>query len=527
MKKYITGINPLYLFCAVIFFSACTKDFEDMNTDKTKIEVLKGKQLDKLFTTAEYAGITNTDEYAGGYQLLQSLYTDAQAQFFACTQKNFPSDRNAMVGRWIDGGWGAFLSGATTLDLILKQTGPTSLAPDPEREAVAKIWRVFIFMPMTDLFGPIPYSEVGSGKDEILYDSQESIYDDFFTSLADATSVLSQNLARGKVFADGDVIYGGDLASWLKFGNSLRLRCAIRISKVKPDKAKSEAEAAAAMAGGMITTNADNAFMQTSPPTYLNPLGVISDWGEFRMSASMESVLKGYTDPRLPKYFEPAENTGVFKGIRNGLTIEQMSDAPNSNENNSNIVSRFRNAAMTSEPFGLMVAAETWFNMAEAKLNGWNVGALSAKEDYENGIATSMNQWGVSNYSTYISSNNTPAPYTSSSTLFNYNLPPMSDIPVEFGASEAVQREQIGTQKWLALFPFCSPEAWAESRRTGFPKLYPRMNNENPDASVDPRSVKRLIYPPSESIINPAGYQSGIQLLGGPDKSSTKLWWNP
>src|SRR4051812_21437972 len=120
MKKYIAGFNLLTVSFAVMFLSSCTRNFEELNTDKTKIAVLKGKQLDKLFTTAEYAGITNTDEYAGGYQLLHSLYTDEQAQFFACTQTKFPSDRNEMVGRWIDGGWGAFLSGATTLAEILK-----------------------------------------------------------------------------------------------------------------------------------------------------------------------------------------------------------------------------------------------------------------------------------------------------------------------------------------------------------------------------------------------------------------------
>src|SRR6266498_4495427 len=326
MKKCISGFSLLLSLCPVIFLSSCTKDFEELNTDKTRIVSLKGKELDKLFTTAEYAGITNTDQWAGGYQLIQSLASDEQAQFFACTQPRFPSDRNAMVGRWLDGGGGDFLTGATTVAVILQQTGPEAALPDPVREAVAKIWKVYIYMPMTDDFGTITYSQVGSGKDEILYDSQEDIYNDFFTSLADATSVISQNLDKGTTFADGDVIYGGNLTQWLKLGNSLRLRCAIRISKKVPDKAKTEAEAAIAAPGGLVTTNADIAFMKTSPPNYLNPIGVISDWGEFRMSASMESLLKGYADPRLPKYFEPAVNTGQFDGIRNGLTIEQMSD---------------------------------------------------------------------------------------------------------------------------------------------------------------------------------------------------------
>lgn len=523
--KNITGFILLLFLCAIIVLSSCTKDFEDLNTDKTRLVTLHGAEFDKLFTTAEYAGITNTDEYAGGYQLVQSLATDEQAQFFACTQPRFPSDRNGMVGRWLDGGWGAFLTGATTLAVILQQTGPDAAFPDPVREAVAKIWRVYIFMPMTDDFGPIPYSEVGNGKDEVLYDSQEDIYNDFFTSLADATTVLSQNIDKGKVFEAGDVIYGGDLAKWLKLGNSLRLRCAIRVSKKVPDKAKSEGEAAIAAPGGLVTANADNAFMKPTPPTYLNPIGVISDWGEFRMSASMESVLKGYSDPRMPKYFEPAVNTHTFEGIRNGLTIEQMSDPANSNENNSNIVIRFRNANMTTEPHGLYFAAETWFNLAEAALNGWNVGSYGdAKKCYESGIAASMTQWGVTDYATYVASTNTPIPYTSPNSA--YNTRAVSNIPVAFGATADIQREQIGTQKWLALYPSCSPEAWAEFRRTGFPKLLSRLNNENPDASTDAGSVKRLIYPPNEAIINPKGYQSGVQLLGGPDKTSTPLWWD-
>src|SRR5438105_3404420 len=149
MKRNIIGFNLLTVLCFAVIFSSCTKNFDELNNDKTRIEVLRGKQLDKLFTTAEYAGITNTDQWAGGYQLLQSLYTDEQAQFFACTQPRFPSDRNQMVGNWINGGWGAFLQGANTLAAILKNTGPESEAPDPVREAVAKIWKVYIYMPMT------------------------------------------------------------------------------------------------------------------------------------------------------------------------------------------------------------------------------------------------------------------------------------------------------------------------------------------------------------------------------------------
>src|SRR4030095_16076408 len=385
MKKYVTGFNLFVSFWLLLSLSSCTKGFDELNTDKTKIEVLAPKQLDKLFSTAAYAGITNTDQSAGGYQLIYSLASDEQCQFFSCTQKAFPSDRNAMVGRWINGGWGAFLQGATTLDAIIKQTGPNAATPDPLREAVAKIWKVYIYMPMTDAFGPIPYSQVGNGQDVVKHDSQESIYTDFFKILTEATSALSQNTNK-KAFASGDVIYDGNLAKWLKLGNSLRLRAAIRLSKKSPAIAKTQAEAAIAAAGGLLTSFSDNANMRPTPPNYLNPIGVISEWGEFRMSASMESVLKGYQDPRLPMYFSPAKNTGQYKGIRNGLSILQMSEAFNANDNNSKVVPRFQNAADGTEPHTLYTAAETWFNIAEAAVNGWNVGSVTAKQAYENGI---------------------------------------------------------------------------------------------------------------------------------------------
>jgi hypothetical protein len=230
--------------------------------------------------------------------------------------------------------------------------------------------------------------------------------------------------------------------------------------------------------------------------------------------------MNGYDDPRVPKYWEPAKNTGLFKGIRNGLTIEQMSNVANSNENNSNVPSRFQNVANTTEPHGIMVAAETWFNLAEAKLNGWNVSSMTPKELYEGGIAASMAQWGVAggDVTAYLASSAKPAALGDI-----YSTPAASDIPVAFGASEAVQREQIGTQKWLSLYPSMSPEAWSEFRRTGYPKLLPRLNSDNGGTEAD--RIKRLVFPPDESIINPKGYESGVQLIGG-DNNDIRMWWD-
>ncbi|RZK99342.1 MAG: SusD/RagB family nutrient-binding outer membrane lipoprotein, partial [Pedobacter sp.] len=100
-----------------------------------------------------------------------------------------------------------------------------------------------------------------------------------------------------------------------------------------------------------------------------------------------------------------------------------------------------------------------------------------------------------------------------------------TNIPVAFGSSDDVMREQIATQKWLSLYPSMSPEAWADFRRSNYPKLLPRLNNDNPEASTAASSLKRLIFPPDESIINPKGYESGVGFLGG-DRNNIPLWWD-
>ena len=81
--------------------------------------------------------------------------------------------------------------------------------------------------------------------------------------------------------------------------------------------------------------------------------------------------------------------------------------------------------------------------------------------------------------------------------------------------------EQIITQKWLALFPN-GWEAWAEARRTGYPKQYARVSSENPDVPVD-QIPSRMTYTSSEFTTNGDAVNAAISgQLGGADKNNTK-----
>jgi hypothetical protein len=260
-----------------------------------------------------------------------------------------------------------------------------------------------------------------------------------------------------------------------------------------------------------------------------NGLAIMSDWNEFRMSASMESVLKGYNDPRLPIYFLPAVNTGEYKGLRNGLSVVQLGLDANKADNNSHVGPRWASPAAggistyLSTPQNVMATAEAYFLRAEGALLGWNMDG-NAKDLYNEGITNSLAQWGITDatiVSNYINSMNTPVPPGD-----YLNSPAMTNIPVKFGTDLAVQKEQVATQKWLALFPD-GMEAWADYRRSHILKLYPVVNSDNPDiTNTRTQWIKRIPFLLSETQNNGAAVEAAIPLLNGPDKVTTPLWWD-
>ena len=507
---------------SMVGLSACTDKFQDINTDKTKLVTLTNTELPYLFSKAQSAS-----SYAGGtYQIAQNLFADLYSQYYATSATYFPSDRNVIRFDWLQGGWTAIYT-QTVPQLRSLEAG---YATGTAERALTDIWWVYSFHRLTDYYGPIPYFDAGKPARSVKYDAQDKIYEDFFKKLDAATTVLKGKTAE-KPFGSFDLLYAGDVNKWIKFANTLRLRLAMRTSAVTPAIAKTQAEAA--VAGGVMEIasadfNAgDDAYMVKSEPANdFNGLSRIAIWNEFRMSSAMESALKGYEDPRSTIFFQPTA-TGTIDGLRNGLTPAQLGDAANSNAATSNVGKRWVSgggAAWTSigsTPQNVMHSAEAFFLRAEGALNGWSMGG-TAKDLYEKGIAASMKQWGISDaaaIAAYVNSGKTPVAPND-----GLQSPALSSAPIKWGASPEVQREQIGTQKWLALYPD-GIEAWAEFRRTKYPTLYPVANNENADLAPGQRP-RRIPFLLLERNTNAEAVTAAEALLGGPDKVSTPLWWD-
>jgi hypothetical protein len=393
---------------------------------------------------------------------------------------------------------------------------------DPVALAMADVLRVAIMHVVTDAFGPIPYSRVMENKTESLavpYDTQKQVYDKMFEELTAAAAVFAGNLhIDAATFAKFDNVFYGNITQWLRYTNSLKLRMAMRISYIEPDRAKTLAEEA--VAGGVIEQNADNAHMHTEDN---RTVLLYRDWQDYGVGADILCYMNGYADPRREKMFtKGTKGTGTaaesdFYGMRIGIHCTDKGA----------MMTAYSAPVVGSEdPHNWMNAAEVTFLRAEGALRGWTMGG-DAKTLYNRAIALSFEERGAAGADTYVESTATPQAYTDPLGNHSYNTP-MSNITVKWndgGNAFEENLERIITQKWIAIFPL-GPEAWAEHRRTGYPRLIPVALNKSGNTVDSSIGARRLAYPADEYTENGNNVRAAVEMLGGPDNCGTRLWWD-
>jgi len=512
MKK----LNMLIYVSMLCLGTSCTGHFDELNTPEKFLSVdnLDASLLGQAFAQCQYRGIMGD---GSDLQQAQNLFSDLYAQYFATSVPWFNTDQYIHMGDWANWAWTAFYrDAAPQLHFVEDYTVKNNM---PVENALAKVWKVMIYHRMADQWGPIIYSQFGNAQTSVAYDAQQDIYMDFFRLLDEASAVLSAN-AGGNAFGSNDLLYAGNVGKWLVFANTLRLRLAVRLAYVAPEVAKQEAEKA--VAAGVMELVADNANLLTTDISR-HPHEKISLWEEYRMSATMESVLKGYADPRLQVYFDPAVDGQQYRGLRNGV---ETGDRTGVNSYYSAIGKKFHALSQggINPDIKVMGAAEAYFLRAEGALRGWNMGG-SVNDLYNEGIRQSIlaeTNASQADIEAYIHANRIPASLND-----KWNSPAVSDVPIAFqpsGDFEA-QLEQIITQKWIALFPD-GWEAWSELRRTGYPARYPIVQSLDPEIPVD-AIIRRLPFVPIEYQNNAAAVQHAVTLLGGGgDGRLVKVWWD-
>ena len=349
--------------------------------------------------------------------------------------------------------------------------------------AIADIMQVYAFSVLVNTFGDVPYSEALDPNTLFpKYDDAQTIYNDLLRRLDEDIAAL--NTASAGFSASADIVYGGDVAKWIKFANSLKMKLAMTIADVDAAKAKAAVEEASPKA---FTSAADNAIVQYYAATpNNNPI-----WGDlinskrqdFVAAEALVNTLKTANDPRLPIYFKPNDN-GVYVG---GVVGE--------NNTYSNFAKPGTKLEDPALPNLLLSYDEIEFYRAEAIERGFNVSGTAA-EHYNNAIRASILYWGGTDAqaSAYLAQ---PA--------------------LAYATAAGNYKQKIGTQKWIALYNR-PVDAWTEVRRLDYPVLAPPSQAKS-------GYPNRLPYPTNEQTLNNANYTAAAAKIGT-DKVETKIFWD-
>lgn len=374
----------------------------------------------------------------------------------------------------------------------------------------ALVLRTWGFGFLTDTWGDIPYSEAlqadEGGSLTPAYDTQQSIYDDFFVVLNQASDDMGG--ATGATLGDADPIYGGDLSAWRRFANSLRARHALRLVNVNPTKASTELAAAFGDPGGVFQSNDDNALLHwPGDGVYDNPWSVnFQTRDDHRMSDRLMNVMLASNDPRIPIYAQPTtDDPDVYAGMPNALTHSDASEYFNTASRpgaaffpGQTSYGFFGGPAGKAFPSFMMTYAEVAFIKAEAAARG--IGGFTAGQAaafYQAGIRASMEQWGVAD-----------------ADITTYLARP----EIVFAGGVAGLR-QIAIQKWIALYTD-GGQAWFEWRRT----CQPATVKPGPAAIIN-TVPRRLEYSITEESVNGASLAAAIDRQGD-DDFETRMYWD-
>lgn len=531
-------IKAALSFAVLCGLGACTKNYLDINSNPYEVDKEQMEAKDYAIASglsAMFGTVVSTDVNTAQFTdcLLGSTqggyYADANNGWTNTISKYNPTDNWTNVFMYSD---------KVIPQLYSNMSNVEGISEDPLVLAILKIVKVCVLNRVTDTYGPIPYSEIGStGKIQVAYDDQPKVYSQMFDELDEAIALLDENIDRS-ITSTTDQVFDGTAVKWCRFANSMKLRLAMRV--VYTDFVSSKGlspqqlgEQAVAHSVGVMQSNADNAqlsslaFGKDGNPLYTacmynSPAGSVTG-GDSHAAADIICYMNGYSDPRREKYFTQSEWPGqTYVGIRRGIVIPPL----------ASVGRKYSGVNISiSSPVTWMNAAEVAFLKAEAKgVFGFNMGSGEAKDFYDEGIRLSFEEWGVSGADTYLANTTGKPQLYADPANSNSYAQELSDITIAWdeGATPAQMQERIITQKWIANWQLGN-EAWADYRRTGYPRLMPATEDGNKSLGVvdSELGARRMPYPADEYTTNNVNVNNAVSsLLKGTDNMATRMWWD-
>jgi hypothetical protein len=389
--------------------------------------------------------------------------------------------------------------------------------------AVAKIMRVYDFQLLVDTYNDVPYTEALTGATHLTpkYDDAAAIYAGLATELDDAIAAINTGKSMAVAPSDikaFDILFKGNMDSWLKLANTIKLRLLVR-ARGKVTFSNTSFDAI-----GFLTTDAlinpgytrDNnrqnpewntwAFAYTGsagnkawiPSTYImtfyNGTNLKDQWRgkamyyQFPLTGTNQLGFESTGIPKSPDgsfWYPSANRTGTSAGSTTGALKGPEAGLP------------------------MFTAAESYFLQAEAAVVGIATPvAGTAKSFFDAGVKASFK------YLYMLPDGSQSGDYAGDYALY-VAANPNRWVQFDLATTQAQQIEAIITQKYIALNMVNSQEGWNEYRRTGYPAVSGTSATQNfaSIASLSSRPDKlpsRILYPTSEFQYNPANVNGNI-----------------
>ncbi|MEP0712901.1 MAG: SusD/RagB family nutrient-binding outer membrane lipoprotein [Algoriphagus sp.] len=517
--KIFNKFSGLMVAAALLATSCNEQDLLDLNVNDNAVESIDMQYLFSLGTLRIGGEYENTRA--------NMLYAATMIQHTASTAGYFSGDKY-----FYNAGYsGAYMERHFTdvIRLFSQVISETNDLPNEANvNAAATVLRVYDLLRITDMYGDIPYSQAGYGLESEenwfpTYQPQEEVYNLMIEDLKAARGKFSES---ARPLGIQDFIYGGDIAKWKKFTNSLLMRMALRMSNVAPAKAKEVFTEA--FNSGAFASNDDSAIIKYAPgPQGVNRNGLNDGyWNTYKysrdakLSKTFVDWMKTNKDPRLMILsggLGNPENASTWItdpakqiGLPNGYNATNLVTAvpPGTLDGFTTVQQNFSMLNLKyldwEDPYYLQSYAEVELMKAEAAVKGWISG--DAATFFSNGVKGAINSW---------------VKFDPSFARSAQEIQAYVDGRGFAAASQQDKLRLIGEEFWAATF-LNDIESWSNWRRTGYPALTPTQDPNAFEGNFIPR---RLRYWESEIGANPENYAAAKARMGG-DEFATRVWWD-
>jgi hypothetical protein len=417
--------------------------------------------------------------------------SDLAQQYVQTESYNLPSTDNFVNGVYDV----LFTQGLQDYKFVINQAAAEG---DWNYYLLATVMNAYTTEVLVDIYDQIPYSEALQGNVNLnpKFDNGDSIYASLISSIDVA---LSKDFTATTVTLPGsqDLVFGGKMANWMAFANTLKLKMYLRSVNAAPGVASAGITALYAGNPSFLTIDASVTNFSNTPgrdnPMYEQNIRTLNTTTNLKASTTFVSWLMANNDPRIVYFFGSDTPTSINQGDFANVNATYSSAPP------------FTQTAL--DPVEFISAAESYFLQAEADLRyfgGLNAGAL-----YNKGVIAAFLQEGLDG-SSFVA--------------------PGGAYAFPAGGTAAQQLQAIIVQKWASCAYGCHGiESYFEQNRTGYP-VRSAVYSTNPSyipgqLVIGPSSslpagqyAKRFVFPYDETSRNTNAPKTTVP-------ETTPVWW--